>query len=253
MPSREDARWGAKLLREWMARGLFGTGAETLWAVLDVIEFVEGETMSESKCLSPEHHRLECECGLPNRMPMPAAAVGNEKTGYEVAAEWRDRCKVAEAERDRLRAAIRTHRDQRGDDRCWLDDEELYRALPEGHTPPARDSAVELALCEKFIACRHNPATEYVSPQRRIEELEAELAAAREMLARRAESAAAGNLREFVSQAYCVACDSQALLRLRTDLAPTHSPMPELAGLEKQAGALLDQLRGGNAATKDAA
>jgi hypothetical protein len=74
-----------------------------------------------------------------------------------------------------LEAAIRKHRDQRGDDRCWLDDEELYKVLPEGYTPPVRDSAVELKMCEKFIACRHNPNTQYVSPQRRIEELETEL------------------------------------------------------------------------------
>lgn len=71
-----------------------------------------------------------------------------------------------------LEAAIRKHRDQRGDDRCWLDDEELYRTLPEGYTPPARDCAVELENCEQFIRNRKNPATEYVSPERRIEELE---------------------------------------------------------------------------------
>jgi hypothetical protein len=81
-----------------------------------------------------------------------------------------------------LEEAIRRHRDQRGDDRCWMDDEALYAALPEGYTPPPRDSAVELAMCEKFIACRHNPATEYVSPQRRIDELEAERDRLREAL-----------------------------------------------------------------------
>lgn len=35
--------------------------------------------------------------------------------------------------------------------------------------------AVEIELCQKFIACRHNPNTEYISPQRRIDELEKEL------------------------------------------------------------------------------
>jgi hypothetical protein len=70
-----------------------------------------------------------------------------------------------------LEAAIRKHRDERGDDRCWKDDEELYQVLSEGYTPPERDTAVELHNCEKFIACRQNPATVYVSPQRRIEEL----------------------------------------------------------------------------------
>jgi hypothetical protein len=79
------------------------------------------------------------------------------------------------AEVRRLQAAVRHHRDQRGDDRCWMDDEELYRALPEGFTPPPRDSRVELANCERYIASRHNPGTEYVSPEREIERLRAEL------------------------------------------------------------------------------
>lgn len=80
------------------------------------------------------------------------------------------------AERDKLLAAIRKHRDERGDSRCWLDDEELYKSLPEGYTPPARDTCVELERCRQYIASRHNPATEYVSPQHRIEELETEVA-----------------------------------------------------------------------------
>lgn len=72
-----------------------------------------------------------------------------------------------------LENAIRAHRDARGDDRCWMDDEELYKVLPEGYTPPMRDSAVELDLCRRFIQSRQHPATIYVPPQRRIEELEA--------------------------------------------------------------------------------
>lgn len=84
------------------------------------------------------------------------------------------RAELAEGERDRLAAAIRAHRDQRGDDRCWLDDESLYAALPEGHTPPARDAKVEIDNCIRYISTRRRPGTVYVSPQRRIEELEAE-------------------------------------------------------------------------------
>lgn len=84
------------------------------------------------------------------------------------------------AEVRRLRTAVRVHRDERGDDRCWLDDENLYRVLPEGYTPPPRSESVELELCKKFIACRHNPGTRYVSPQRRIGQLEEGV---REMLA----------------------------------------------------------------------
>lgn len=72
----------------------------------------------------------------------------------------------------RLQAAIRKHRDYEGDDRCWMDDEELYKVLPEGYTPPIRSTAVEKHNCDRFIACRHNPGTEYVSPQREIERLQ---------------------------------------------------------------------------------
>lgn len=72
-----------------------------------------------------------------------------------------------------LQTAVRKHRDTRGDDRCFQDDAELYSALPEGDTRPARETAVTLENCEKYIECRQT-GREYVSPQRRIEELEAE-------------------------------------------------------------------------------
>lgn len=70
---------------------------------------------------------------------------------------------------DRLEKAIRKHRDYRGDDRCWLDDRELYAALPEGYTPRKEDVAVELERCQQFIRCRHDPETVYVSPQVAVE------------------------------------------------------------------------------------
>lgn len=76
----------------------------------------------------------------------------------------------------KVEAGVREHRDARGDDRCWQDDEALYALLPEGYTPPARDTAVELAQCVEYINCRHNPATAYVSPQREIDRLRAALA-----------------------------------------------------------------------------
>lgn len=78
-------------------------------------------------------------------------------------------------ELDKVRAAVRKHRDFRGDDRCWMDDEELYSVLPEGFVPPERDSTVEVKNCIRYIACRHNPATVYLSPEREIERLRAEV------------------------------------------------------------------------------
>ena len=62
------------------------------------------------------------------------------------------------AEVRRLREGIRSHRDQRGDDRCWLDDEKLYALLPEG-TPARTELDPELMLpnCRRFIETRVHP------------------------------------------------------------------------------------------------
>lgn len=76
-------------------------------------------------------------------------------------------------QRDSLLAAIRRHRDYRGDDRCYQDDGELYKVLPEGDTRPPREVAVTLENCYKYITCRQQ-GREYVSPQHRIQELEDE-------------------------------------------------------------------------------
>lgn len=63
------------------------------------------------------------------------------------------------AEVERLRAAIRKHRDQRLDDRCWMDDYELYEVLPEGIDPSYVDlrllpKDVMMRNCERFVDCR---------------------------------------------------------------------------------------------------
>ena len=77
-----------------------------------------------------------------------------------------------------LEDAIRKHRDQKYDDRCWMDDLELYKVLGE-EIPVGQnqlDSPCEMmANCVKFISSRHNPALEYRSPNREIERLENEI------------------------------------------------------------------------------
>lgn len=66
----------------------------------------------------------------------------------------------------RLRVAIRNHRDQRGDDRCFLDDEELYRALGEsGVVDLSLPSKCEfLKSCERFWEQRQSPQEKDGSP-----------------------------------------------------------------------------------------
>jgi len=86
------------------------------------------------------------------------------------------KCNEQERYISTLEKQIRYIRDQRGDDKCWKDWETLFAILPEGYTIPERDETVEIDLCKKYISSCHNPAIKYVSPQRRIEELEEELA-----------------------------------------------------------------------------
>jgi hypothetical protein len=61
----------------------------------------------------------------------------------------------------RLRQAIRLHRDERGHDRCWLDDQRLYQTLGEGvgdlTLPPKCEF---LTNCEIFWLSRQPSARE---------------------------------------------------------------------------------------------
>jgi hypothetical protein len=70
----------------------------------------------------------------------------------------------------RLREAIRKHRDQRLDDRCWMDDYELYEVLPEGISPQYVDlrllpKDVMMKNCDRFVECR----TTSLTPEEAIE------------------------------------------------------------------------------------
>lgn len=101
--------------------------------------------------------------------------------------EFRERAERVQA----LEAAIRKHRDQRGDDRCWLDDGELYvTAL--GDTPmaacalPPREEF--LANCARYHASRHPSGVPYVSEQREIERLRARVEELEHALAERGET-----------------------------------------------------------------
>ncbi len=94
-----------------------------------------------------------------------------------------------EDELDRLRTAIREHRDQRGDDRCWLDDQRLYHALGEGDPDPfdpvsaLPPKADFLASCERFWIKRQCPGQEgraLLPDEMTIAELTAEVRRLRE-------------------------------------------------------------------------
>lgn len=71
------------------------------------------------------------------------------------------------AENQKLLAAIREHAFEKGDDRCWIDDEKLYAAagidLAETNTAlPPKDEF--LGNCARYHACRQKPGAVYVTP-----------------------------------------------------------------------------------------
>lgn len=63
-------------------------------------------------------------------------------------------------EAKKLRDSIRYHRDQKGDDRCWVDDLRLYEALPEGavgHDSTLPTEEIFLTNCKRFCQSRQVP------------------------------------------------------------------------------------------------
>lgn len=91
------------------------------------------------------------------------------------------------AELRRLRAAIAKHHSQKADDRCWLDDCDLYLAagLPV-HDARVGDRAAMLANCKRFIERRCGGG----GPWKSYAELEAENAALRAQVAEERERCA---------------------------------------------------------------
>jgi hypothetical protein len=65
---------------------------------------------------------------------------------------------AARAEVARLRAAIEIHRDQKGDDRCWLDDLALYSAIGEPNAVQRLPPKCEfLKSCDRYWEQRQSP------------------------------------------------------------------------------------------------
>lgn len=56
----------------------------------------------------------------------------------------------------KLREGIRSHRDQKGDDNCWLDDFQLYGLLPEkiNADPQLPNKELMMLNCSRYYDCR---------------------------------------------------------------------------------------------------
>lgn len=93
--------------------------------------------------------------------------------------QLRHRVKELERHVQRLTTAIRTHRDEHGDDRCWMDDERLYEVLGDGikHDRRVGCQLAMAANCIRFIKNRteggHWPT--YAELEQRVKDLTLEL------------------------------------------------------------------------------
>jgi hypothetical protein len=90
--------------------------------------------------------------------------LGKPKMHYKDC--WREHHDCAINEIIRLREAIRNHRDQVGDDRCYRDDYDLYQVLGEPipeHACQQDPPEVMLENCKRYVASRHDPSKPYLS------------------------------------------------------------------------------------------
>lgn len=83
--------------------------------------------------------------------------------------ELRDSIIRMDAHVRRLEEAIRKHRDQRGDNRCWLDDVELYRSLRDELSEYAVDTELPpkcdfLMSCSRYWDQRQRPSDKNLTP-----------------------------------------------------------------------------------------
>ena len=62
------------------------------------------------------------------------------------------------------RRAIRYHRDQKGDDRCWLDDYLVWRMLDDSPSAPILPFGEAMWRCEEFYVFRRADAADPVPP-----------------------------------------------------------------------------------------
>jgi hypothetical protein len=87
-------------------------------------------------------------------------------------------------EYEKLKAAIIRHRSQKADDRCWLDDRELYYALGDGVEADFQvgDKLAMLENCARFIErrCGGGKWPSYAELEEKLRQAEAERDEARE-------------------------------------------------------------------------
>jgi hypothetical protein len=109
-----------------------------------------------------------------------------------------------EIEFERLRAAIRKHRDQHGDDRCWLDDQELYKVLgdqnePDNSMPPKEQF---LANCSRYYdrRCVEGEWPTYQELEQRADRADRALKQIREWMAGRKGLINAMPIYDFIRQ-----------------------------------------------------
>lgn len=147
------------------------------------------------------------------------------------------------AEYVKLRLAIMLHRDQHGDDRCWLDDLELYKALGDmvvaDNTMPIRETF--LANCARYYErrCSAGEWPTYQELETRLASFKAALTQARSFI---------GNQYQAELETQRICAELQALATLpATDCAHEEAydaAFQLISQKQRQTCALLDLIDG---------
>jgi len=141
---------------------------------------------------------------------------------------YKDRAERFEERIAQLEAAIQTHRDQKADDRCWMDDQALYAVLGDDNLGDNRvgDPAAMLENCKRFIErrCAGGEWPTYAELEARIAQLEKQL---RTGLAAQAVTAVLDRIRTDGRLAYLIGPFSNSYERLTDAYAEMTSQDPE--------------------------
>lgn len=126
----------------------------------------------ENLALMAKLAKVEAERDEYIRQCREALAAANAER--EKAQKWFAAKVNSEAERDRLKAAIAEHHNQRADDRCWQDDDLLYaKAGLKPHDNHVGDKAAMMVNCARFIErrCEGGKWPTYVALEAELERL----------------------------------------------------------------------------------
>ena len=164
------------------------------------------------------------------RAEVEAWSITNSMESYPHVLTEDDRLRILQLINtvDDYKEAIRQHRDERGDDRCWIDDKKLYnRTIGAGQVNTALPPFEEMMNnCKRFFSSRQDPEHVYVTVAEQIDPLKREIVVLKDRLK---------NLKEEMKKKF--------LYDLEQTLRPTDAGLPEVWEWRKKIREILNKAK----------